>query len=94
VVPPLICQIHPSTTEVRPKSLLRKREHAGARSTVRPPAGARDPQSASRTFLGRFTLDDGTRGNLLMQAVSSCDVLDFVMLSFPHLHSCSARCEQ
>lgn len=56
----------------------------------------RTQQSRSnlRTYLGSFALANGTRGTLHMKAGSSCEVINFVISSFPSLHSCSVRCVQ
>jgi hypothetical protein len=51
-------------------------------------------RSNLRTYFGSFALSNGTQGTLHMKAGSSCEVINFVIASFPSLHRCSVRCVQ
>jgi len=55
---------------------------------------AQQARSNLRMYLGSFALANGARGTLHMKAGSSCEVVNFVIASFPSLHSCSVRCVQ
>lgn len=61
---------------------------------VKPIPRTQQTRSSLRTYLGSFALANGTRGTLHMNAGSSCEVINFVISSFPSLHSCSVRCVQ
>lgn len=88
-------RLNDHTLTLQADALSRRHEKASEPPThVKPIRRAQQAHLNLRTYLGSFALANGTRGTLHMKAGSSCEVVNFVIASFPSLHSCSVRCVQ